>query len=289
MKKNLLALAAVLFCAIAATAQEARNQVYNISLGRVEYAHHNEKLSAGETVGKIVTGVLTGQTSVQATKYEADVKNAIVKGLSSANRFRFREGTPLDGTAEEGDIIANAVILNINASSSSRTWRDKDDKLHVYTWYQGNVEVMLTLKDAKTGQVIASPTLGGHGSGNADFSTSDKAIYDAIGRLAGRITSWLNKYRPVEASIIEGATTKKDKQKEVYIDLGSNEGAYPGMQMGVYTIRNVAGREARSEIGKLKIVAVEGEDISRCKVQKGGKEIKAAIEGGLLLRVVTLD
>ena len=89
-----MTLAAVLCCTISVSAQdtqEGRNQTYKITLGNVQYTHHNEKLSAGEAIGKVLSGVLTGNTSVQVTKYEDDVKNAIIKGLSSAYRFRFND------------------------------------------------------------------------------------------------------------------------------------------------------------------------------------------------------
>ena len=286
-------LAAVFCCVVSMWAQqpqENRNQRYNITLGTVQYVHHNEKMSTGDAVGKVLTGVLTGQTSVQATKYEADVKSAIVKGLSSAYRFRYDETPVLSGDdIKDGSLIVDAVITNIQSNSSTRTWKDKEDKTHVDTYYTGVAEAMLTVKDLKTGEVIATPTLSGRGAANSNFSTSDRAIRDAIGRLSGNIAGWLNKYKPLQANIIEGASAKKDKQKEVYIDLGSNEGAFAGLHMEVYVIRNISGREAKSQIGKLKVEAVEGEDISRCKVQSGGKEIKAAIDAGMQLRVITAD
>ena len=293
MKKILMTLAAVLCCIISISAQntqEGRNRTYNITLGNVQYAHHNEKLSAGDAVGKMITGVLTGQTSVQATKYEEDVKNAIIKGLSGAYRFRYNDGLlQLGDVMEEGNIVADAIITNIQTKSSSRTWKDKDGKTQVSTTYTGIAEAMLTLKDAKTGEVIANPTVGGWGSSSSSYDTADKAIHDAIDRLANRITSWLNKHRPIQANILEGAAAKKDKQKEVYIDLGSSEGAFPGLSMGVFEVKTIAGREAKSQIGKLRIEAVEGDDISRCKVVSGGKDIKAAIDAGEQLRVLTID
>ena len=72
MKKILMTLAAVLCCAISVTAQEAqaeRNQISNITLGNVQYAHHDEKMSAGEAIGKVLAGIATGQTSVQANSF----------------------------------------------------------------------------------------------------------------------------------------------------------------------------------------------------------------------------
>jgi len=246
-------------------------------------------MSAGEAVGKILTGALTGQTSVQATEYEDDVKNAIIKGLSGAYRFRYNDGLLRIGdVVEDGNLVVDAIITNIQANSSSRTWKDKDDKTQVSTTYTGVAEVMLTLKDAKTGEVMANPTVKGQGITGSSYSTSDKAIQDALNGLSNRITAWLNKYRPLQANVIEGGAAKKDKQKEIYIDLGSNEGAFVGLHMGVYLVKTVAGREAKSQIGKLKIEAVEGDDISRCKVQSGGKDIKTALDAGQNLCNITM-
>ena len=292
MKKILMTLAAVLCCSLTVSAQDAqanRNQVYNIMLNNVEYTHRDEKLSAGEAVGQILSGVLTGQTSVQASKYEDDVKNAIIKGLSGAHRFRYNDGlAQLKDVVQEGNIVVNAVITNIRAESSTSSLKLKDEE-KTSTTYRGVVEAMLTLKDLKTGEVIANPSFGGKGTSFSSYSTSDKAIKEAIESFAKRITAWLNKNSPLQANIIEGTAAKKDKQKEVYIDLGSSEGAYEGLHMGVFIVKKIGGREAKSQIGKLKIEAVEGDDISRCKVQNGGKDIKEALDAGEKLRVISID
>jgi hypothetical protein len=290
MKKILMTLAAVFCCMNFAFGQEGRNQVYRITLGNVQYAHHNEKMSAGEAVGKVLTGVLTGQTSVQATKYEEDVKNAIIKGLSAAYRFRYDDSlTPLSQDIREGSLIVDVNITNIQAKSSTHTWKDTKGKIQVSTYYTGVAEAVLALKDMKTGDVIINQTVKGQGTTSSNFSTTDQAVRDALNRLSNRVTICLNQYKPLRANIIEGSTAKKDKQKEVYIDLGSNEGAFEGLHMGVYLVKTVAGREAKSQIGKLKIEAVEGDDISRCKVQSGGKDIKAAIDEGEQLQVISID
>ena len=290
MKKMVMTLVAVCCCVLTTSAQEARNCVYDITLGHVEYVHHDEKMSAGEAVGQVLSGALTGKTSVQASKYESDVKAAITKGLSGAYRFHFNDGLlRVKDVVTEGNLVADALITNIQATSSSRTWKDKDDKLQVSTTYRGIVEVTMTLKDAKTFEIVTNKSLRGSGPGSSAFSPPDQAIRDAIGRLAGSVSAWRNRYKPREANIIEGSTTKKDKQKEVYIDLGKAEGAFEGLHMYVYQVKKIAGREAKSQIGKLKIEAVEGDDISRCKVQSGGKDIKACLEAGEQLVVMSRD
>ncbi len=206
MKKIIWTLAAVFCCIATASAQnaeEGRNRTYNIVLDKVEYTHRDDKMSTGEAVSKLVTGILSGQTSVQATKYEADVKTAIIKGLSSSYRYRYNEAMEKSGDgAEEGNLVVDATITNIQAKSSSRTWKDKDDKTQVSTTYTGIVEATLNIKDAKTGNVVGSPTVKGQSSDFSSSSSSDKAIKDAIGRLTGSIASWLNKYKPLRANII---------------------------------------------------------------------------------------
>ena len=141
----------------------------------------------------------------------------------------------------------------------------------------------------KTGEVIVNQAVKGQGTTSSNFSTTDQAVHDALNRLSNRVTAWLNQYKPLQANIVEGSSAKKDKQKEVYIDLGSSEGAFAGLHMGVFIVKTVAGREAKTQIGKLKIESVEGDDISLCKVQSGGKDIKSAIESGAELRVVTIE
>ena len=107
--------------------------------------------------------------------------------------------------------------------------------------------------------------------------------------LSGQITRFYNRYFPLSAFIIERGNEKKDKQQEVYIDLGGQHGAYSGMHLTVYSVKTIAGRYARKELGKLKIKDVMGDDISLCKVTSGGKNIKAALDEEQMVVAITTD
>ena len=310
MRKIFMTAVALLFCALTMMAQDGeaeRNKMYRVTLGKIQYAHHNEKMSTNDAVGKALTGLVTGKIEVQATKYESDVKNAIIRGLSSAYRFRYNNLLEVADLVGDGNIVADAEITNIQAKSETRReyknyndlkdvkdikdindLKKKENETKLTSYYNGIVDMTLTLKDAKTGEVIATPSFSCSGSGNSDNSTVDKAIRGAINRLSGQISSWLNKYRPLEANIVEGATAKKDKQKEVYIDLGSREGAFPGLHMNVYLVDDSDGYESTIEVGRLKVEAVEGEDLSRCKIQNGGKDIKACLDAEAYLKVISV-
>ena len=126
MKKMLMTFAAVLCCIMAVSAQDAqkdRNKVYGITLGHVEYTHRGETPSATETAGQMLMGSSTSDASVEAPKYEGDVKNAIVKGLSSAYRYRFNDAS------KESGLIADVLIANITLKPDTRTWDTDLDHL----------------------------------------------------------------------------------------------------------------------------------------------------------------
>ena len=61
------------------------------------------------------------------------------------------------------------------------------------------------------------------------------------------------------------------------------------MHLTVYSVKTIAGRYARKELGKLKIKEVMGDDISLCKVTGGGKNIKAALDEGQTVVAITTD
>lgn len=63
-----------------------------------------------------------------------------------------------------------------------------------------------------------------------------------------------------------------------------------GMQsMGVYVIGQLSVRETRKHIGRIRVRETLGSDISLCKVQKGGKEIKAAFDRGDAIVAISTD
>ena len=147
----------------------------------------------------------------------------------------------------------------------------------------------MQFKSAKTDEILASPTFNVTETDLSWIETEDGAMLKALDRLSYYVNRYCNRWLPLRANVLEGARDKKDKQKEVYIDLGSAEGAYKGLHMGVYTVKTVAGKEAKKQIGKLKIEDVQGDDISLCKVQSGGRDIKSALDNGETLVIETTD
>ena len=288
MKKILMTIAAVLCCAFVSevNAQENRNQRVLVGVNQMNYPKKQRK-DAGAVLGAIADALLTGQVTTQKENYESAVRSAIVKGISQARRVSAIDGQlSAEEIANKKSYYVDATVSNISTTTKNQ---ESPDKKKIYTYYKGLVSVTLHIKNAKTDEVVASPTFNVSEMDVSWMETADEALNKAILRLSNYITTYFNQWFPLYANIIEGAREKKDKQKEVYIDLGSREGAYKGIHLAVYTIKTIAGKEAKKQIGKLKSESVEGADISLCKVQSGGKDIKAAIDEGLTLQVRTTD
>lgn len=291
--KKVLILCAVAFAMFStAKAQESRNKVHDLFLNDIVYAHQQdkeEKLSTGEVVEKVLDALATGGNMVQETKHYDDVKNAVIMGLSKAKRFNLndRDVTPAD-TLDPENRLVDIFVANVISESKLETYGKGKDK-KTYYHYKARVEVMLTFKDVVTGQVKLTHNFSESSSGSSSYYTKEKVISNAIGYLVNDIAKFMNKLTPFEATILEGGKFKKDKQQEVYIDFGTAEGAEKGMQFDVFSVRLIAGREAKTKVGKIKIIEVQGEEISLCKVTSGEKEIKAALDANQELVLVSKE
>ena len=290
MKKNMMLCLLSLLVAMGAEAQEVRNVVYTTGINELQYTKKESKPTAGEVIGEVLSAIVTGETTQEMDKYVDAVQAAVVKGISQARRIKAIDGQLTPEEKEQPNTwYVDGTIASISATSKVETWEDKDKKKHSRTVYKGLVGLTLHFKDAHTDEILFSPSFNVNASDLSWVESAAGAVNNAINSLPGRIARYLNEKLPLSANIIEGARDKKDKQKEVYIDLGAAEGGFKGLHFDVFTVKTVAGREAKKKIGRLKVTEVEGDDISLCKVQSGGRDIKSAIDAGEQLLIVTTD
>ncbi len=290
MTRKFLFILTMLLVSLGADAQQDRNAVYTAAVNNVIYTKKETKQTAGKVIGDVLTAVVAGQVTTQMDGYEDAIRAAIVKGFSQARRIKAIDGqlSP-EEAAQPYTWYVDATISNVAATQKTETYEDSKKQKHARTYYKGVIGVSVQIKDSKTDEVLDSPVFNISASDLSWVETAEGALNNAIARLSTYITRHLNARLPLSANIIEGAREKKDKQKEVYIDLGAAEGGVEGLHFDVFTVKTVAGREARKKIGRLKLMEVEGDDISLCKVQSGGRDIKAAIDSGETLLIITTD
>lgn len=275
--------------AAALRAQSSRNSFPKVSVGDIRYVDkaHTKKQTVGSILTDLATTAVTGKSTTQHDEYAPSVREAIVKALSDVIRFRVIDGDFRSDELASNDeaLYVDGTINSITGTSqvSPSTVKDKPAEQS----YKVLINVTLNLKDARTDEAMDSHIFSMTDSDISWMTTVDKALNNAIDRLASRISEYYNHRYPLHGSIVERGEEKKDKQRTVYIDLGNNSRVEKGQQFNIYVLKSIAGREARQEIGRLKIEEVMGDDLSLCKVTKGEKEVKTALDQEKTLVIIS--
>ena len=271
--------------------EEDRNTVFKVAIGEFSYTPKQQKENVGSVLGAVGEALLLGKTTQRHDNYNEAVRASIVKGLSGVRRFNAIDGAFQEGEVKEGmkALYVDGTILNVSTTTQIETHTDSKKKTDTTTYYKAIIGVTVNVKDATNDYVVNSQTFNVSDYDLSLVESTEGAINNALKVLSGQITRFYNRYFPLSAFIIERGNEKKDKQQEVYIDLGGQHGAYSGMHLTVYSVKTIAGRYARKELGKLKIKDVMGDDISLCKVTSGGKNIKAALDEEQMVVAITTD
>lgn len=292
MKKTIyytLAWAMVLLFALPLnlSAQAEKNTIFKVAVGDMSYTPKQKKATVGSVLGTIGEAVALGQVTTQHAHKADAVRASVVAGFGKVRRFN-----AIDGYFKEGEVNEETSALYVegtinNISTTTEIYTPGDKKLKSYNVYKALIEVTVNVKDAKDDHIVDSHIFRITEYDMTWLKSTDSAIGEALILLSNRVSKHYNQLFPLNASIIEAGDTKKDKQKEVYIDLGEEAGATEGMKFTVYSIKTVGGRIAKKELGQVKITEVMGDEVSLCKVQSGGKNIKTALEDGMTVVVVS--
>jgi len=263
----------------------SENMIQNVSIMKLDYMVKEAPKSALGTVVGAVLDVLADQTTTEEPGYADALRASVIMALSNVRRFTVTDGlqvAPNDNT----NIIVDGTINFISITRELKLASNKKDKI---PQFYAQIGLTLNMKDAATGTVLNSQVFEVNKTGWSWVNSTDTAIKNALETLRKRLEKYYNTEFPYTARILERGVEKKDKQKELYIDLGAIHGLQDGIHFNVYSIGSIGGKETRKQIGRLKVKSVEGDEVSLCKVVSGGKEIKAAIDAQQQLLIVSTD
>ena len=262
-------LAACLMLSLNIQAQVERNAIYKIGIGHFNYTPKGENDNAGKILKNITTSIIKGKNTTQLSDYADDVRASIAKGFGNVARLQVIDGKTFQNEKlqDKNLLYTDGTIVSISATSNGPSLKErkrlKNSAFTPYTNVEAAISVTVNVKNAYTGVMEDSRTFNASGS---DTASEDKAVTEALSNLSGAIAGYFNARYPVNAAMLS---------------------AYKGQQFDVYSVKEIAGKEARIEIGRLKVEEVLGEELSLCKVTKGEKEIKTALDNGNTL-VVTV-
>ena len=261
------------------------NMVQNVSVMEMSYTVKEAPKSAVGTVVGAVLDVLADQTTTEEPGYSDALRASVIMALSNVRRFKVTDGlqvAPNDAT----NFIVDGTINYISITRELKLASNKKDKI---PQFYAQISLTLNIKDVTTGTVLNSQVFEVNKTGWSWVNSTDTAIKNALETLRKRLEKYYNTAFPYTAHILERGMEKKDKLKELYIDLGAMHGLREGTHFDVYLLGNIGGKETRKQIGRLRVKSVEGDEVSLCKVSSGGKEIKAAIDELQQLLIVSTD
>lgn len=264
------------------------NPIFSLEIQDLTYEVKAKKTTAGQVLSTIASAT-AGVSTDNHHEDQLPAVNALVRSaLSDVRRFN-----PVDALmeGEAGYILSgNVTSLTTTSKTEVRTSTGAKGKVTKTTVvdYTAQAEISLTLTDVQSGST-STQNFKATAFSEGSTSTAEKAISRALNAIKEKIVRHYNNLFPTKANIVERGNEKKDKQKEVYIDAGSSVRVFEGQHFHIYVVGNVAGRETKKEVGRVKVDEVLGDDISLCKVQKGGKDIKAALDDGKQVVVVSVD
>ncbi|WP_455625889.1 hypothetical protein [Parabacteroides sp.] len=265
-----------------------RNTMKTLYMGELNYSH-------SDNVGSVLTKALQGQIATQDKSQLPALAAGIRHGASTADRVTLSADDPyqidfvLGGQREGEHFLLEGTVSSISNTTvvDGKTLQALTGKTNYATGsYKATIVLTLSLRDLVTNATLKSYEIKRECTTYNNLSTVESVMAGAIEMVTEDVRERLNHLFPLYGSIIEQGESKKDKLKEAYIDLGSNWNLEEGRGFKVYSLKSIAGREVREEIGKLKVNKVQGDDISLCKITKGGKEILAAMEAGKTVVVI---
>lgn len=249
------------------------------------YAEKVEKNMADNLRNKIIQGLTAKDRFVLKDSNAEETLKATTKKTTTTKKGATKEEAPVETVVEETidnatlakykKLKANYVIKG-NITALQVNQKTKDDGSIEYV---PHVTYTLNLINVTTGAIEGTESYKYPSAimllRNAD--TESKALENAFNEVQADMDKLVDRYFPVAGKVIQISKEKKGKAQEVYINLGSKKGIQRGQKFEVYVEKNIAGSIAESLVGELQAEAVEGEDLTRCKVN-GGKTQEAIKE-----------
>lgn len=283
MKKILIATTLFLSVTAATFAQDMIDEPKGKSTVFIDYFKRSKDVPASlvESLrGKVIEGI---QAMDRVVLIDVDSQDALRIESSRRSSESIDDGGDMERLKEMKDLGAQYIINGVVTMMSSS--KKTNDKGKIY--YQGSVAYTLKVINTANGTLVGTKTFNHDGLTSYTGDTPEEAITKTCGYAKTYMEDFIDEHFKLEGNILEIGSEKKGKAEEVYINLGSMHGVQKDQKFVVYLEREIAGRKSKKEIGRLSVKAVEGDDISMCKVAKGGEEIKQALGEGSTLTVIS--
>lgn len=143
-------------------------------------------------------------------------------------------------------------------------------------FYDGQITFNLKVLNIADGSVKVTKAFTYSGLNAKTGSSPEQAVLNTTDYVKMSMQKFINENFKLESVIVAIETTGKKGAETVYVNCGTALGIQKGQLFDVFVEKDVAGKKIRQNVGQLKAQEVQGDDMTLCKVAKGGEAIKAA-------------
>ena len=235
--------------------------------------------------------------------YAKMLRDAVIAGIQQTNRLtvvdvemeptlKLEEGRRQDERAMGDPVARNQVMqrLGANYALTGNITRMEGVRMQMSDgsyYYDGQIAFDLKVVNVIDGSVKVSKPFSYAGLNAKTGQTPNEAVINTTDYIKMSMQRFVNQNFKLENRIISIEKVNKKKAETVYIDCGSDLGITKGQLFDVKMEKDVAGKKILTNIGTLKADEVQSEDMTLCKVTKGGKEILEANQEGRKLIVIS--
>lgn len=266
MKRLFLATVGVLLCVIC-LAQDGNAKKTLL----VDYFTYTK--SIGDSYPTMLRNAIIG--ALQETGRLNIIDASLESSLQLEEERRSSEAAISDDKARNEEIrkLGADYMMRIHVATMSGVRKTLDDGS---VYYDGLINFTLTVLNVADGTVKVSKPFTYSGLNAKTGDTPEAAVLATTDYVKISMTKFMNENFKVESMIVQIENCGKKGAETVYINCGSAAGIEKGQLFDVFLVKEVAGKKLKTKIGELKAEEVQAEDMTLCKVLKGGAEIKKA-------------
>ncbi len=206
------------------------------------------------------------------------------RNLQKSEEFIMSSFSVEQRSAIGAQFLVQGNVTNGSLNSTNVSFTDSKGATKYSIRHDAQLAVSIRVVDVSTGTSDVAVTISGSGSsggfflGVAQNGTQEQALSNAINSLTKEVDKWIGKTFPAQFAIVEiQSSDDKSGAKQVLVAGGTGTGLVKGERLMVIleTVINVNGADKKryQEVGELKVMDLDGEDFSICKVVSGGSGI----------------
>lgn len=206
------------------------------------------------------------------------------RNLQKSEEFILSSFTVEQRSAIGAQFLVQGTVTNGSVKSTRENRTNSKGVTKYSVLHDAQLAVSIRVVDVSTGASDVAVTISGSGSsggfsfGVAQSGTQEQASSNAINTLTREVDNWIGKTFPAQFAIVEiQSSDDKSGATQVLVAGGTGTGLVKGERLAVIleTVININGTDKKryQEVGELKVLVLDGDDFSICKVVTGGSGI----------------